>query len=95
MLKWVPQTLSGSLARVGGAHGVDFAGFALGQVMVLSEEVHCRSLSSIHILYNHTPTALLKLHPEPWCAFTYFHCTEVVHVYKEERDSKHLNHSIF
>ena len=52
MFEWVPRTLSGSLARVGGAHGVDLAGFALGQVLVLNEKVHCRSLSSIHILYN-------------------------------------------
>ena len=72
--------MSGSLAHVGGAHGVDLAGFALGQVLVLSKEVHCRSLSSIHILYNHTTTARLKPNPEPWYGFTYFHCPEVVHV---------------
>ena len=64
---WVPRTLFGFLTRVGGAHGVDLAGFALGQVLVLNEKVHCRSLSSINILYNHPPTALPKQSPEPWC----------------------------
>ena len=29
MFEWVPRTLSGFLARVGGAHGVDLAGLAL------------------------------------------------------------------
>ena len=52
MFEWVPRTLIGFLAPVGGAHGVDLAGFALGQVKVLSRKVHCMSLSSIHILYN-------------------------------------------
>ena len=52
MFEWVPRTLSGTLAHVGGAHGVDLAGLALGQVLVLSKKVHCMSLSSIHILYN-------------------------------------------
>ena len=80
MFEWVPRTLSGSLAHVGGAHGVDLAGLALGQVLVLSKKVHCMSLSSIHILYYHTPTERLKPNPEPWYGFTYFHCTEVVHV---------------
>ena len=36
------------------------------------------SLSSTHILYNHTPTARLKPNPEPWYGFTYFQCPEVV-----------------
>ena len=76
MFEWVPRTLSGSLARVGGGHGVDLAGFALGQVLVLSKKVHCRSLSSIYILYNHTTTARLKPNPEPWYGFTYFQCPE-------------------
>ena len=58
--EWLPST------GRGGTHGVDLAGFALGQVMVLSKEVHCRSLSSIHILYNHTTTARLKPNPEQW-----------------------------
>ena len=78
MFEWVPRTLSGSLAHVGGAHGVDLAGLALGQLLVLSKKVHCMSLSSIHILYNHTPTERLKPNPEPWYGFTYFHCPEVV-----------------
>ena len=60
VFEWVPRTLSGSLAHVGGAHGVDLAGLALGQVLVLSKKVHCMSLSSIHILYYHTPTERLK-----------------------------------
>ena len=78
LFEWFPRTLIGFLAPVGGAHGVDLAGFALGQVLVLSKEVHCRSLSSINILYNHTTTARLKPNPEPWYGFTYFHCPEVV-----------------
>ena len=81
MFEWVPRTLSGSLADtslVGGAHGVDLAGLALGQVLVLSKKVHCMSLSSIHILYYHTPKERLKPNPEPWYGFTYFHCPEVV-----------------
>ena len=78
VFEWVPRTLIGFLAPVGGAHGVDLAGFALGQVKVLSRKVHCRSLSSIHILYNHTPTALLKPYTEPWCGLIIFQCTEVV-----------------
>ena len=65
VFEWIPRTLIGFLAPVGGAHGVDLAGFALGQVKVLSRKVHCMSLSSIHILYNHTPTAPLKPSPEP------------------------------
>ena len=36
------------------------------------------SLSSIHILYNHTPTVLLKAYTEPWCGLIIFHWTEVV-----------------
>ena len=72
MFEWVPRTLSGSLAHVGGAHGVDLAGLALGQVLVLSKKVHCMSLSSIRILYYHTPTERLKPNPEPWYGFTYF-----------------------
>ena len=79
MFEWVPRTLSGSLAPVGGAHGVDLAGLALGQVLVLSKKVHCMSLSSIHKLYNHTPTALLKAYTEPWCGLIIFHWTEVVY----------------
>ena len=54
VFEWIPRTLIGFLAPVGGAHGVDLAGFALGQVKVLSRKVHSRSLSSIHILYHHT-----------------------------------------
>jgi hypothetical protein len=57
---------------------VDFAGVALGQVCVLNKRVHCRSLSSIHILYNHTPAARLRPHPELCCGFDIFNCTEVV-----------------
>ena len=78
VFEWIPRTLIGFLAPVGGAHGVDLAGFALGQVKVLSRKVHCMSLSSIHILYNHTPTALLKPYTEPWCGLLIFHWTEVV-----------------
>ena len=44
----------------------------------MSRKVHCMSLSSIHILYNHTPTALLKAYTEPWCGLIIFHWTEVV-----------------
>ena len=80
MFEWIPRTLIGFLAPVGGADGVDLAGFALGQVKVLSRKVHCMSLSSIHILYNHTPTALLKPSPEPWCGLVIFLWTEVVYL---------------
>ena len=41
----------------------------------MSRKNHCRSLSSIHILYNHTPTARLTPHPEPWCGLLIFHWT--------------------
>ena len=75
----VPRTLGGFLAWFGGAHGIDFAGFALGQVWVLDKKVHCRSLSSIHILNNHTPTARLMPHPEPWCAPTHAPCSTPMH----------------
>ena len=37
-------------------------------------------MSSIHILYNHTPTARLRPHPELCCGFDIFNWTEVVHV---------------
>ena len=60
---------------------VDFAGVALGQVCVLNKRVHCRSLSSIYILYNHTPAAPLRPHPELCLyglALFQFHWTEVV-----------------
>ena len=45
LFEWFPRTLIGFLAPVGGAHGVDLAGFALGQVKVLSRKVYCMSLS--------------------------------------------------
>jgi hypothetical protein len=38
-------------------------------------------LSSIHILYNHTPTARLRPHPELCCGLDIFNCTEVVLTY--------------
>ena len=41
---------------------------------------HCRSLISIHILYNHTPAAPLRPHPELCCGLLIFHWTEVVHI---------------
>ena len=44
----------------------------------MRRKVHCRSLSSIHILYNNTPTALLKPYTEPWCGLLIFQCPEVV-----------------
>ena len=72
MFEWIPRTLIGFLAPVGGADGVDLAGFALGQVKVLSRKVHCMSLSSIHILYNHTPAAPLRPHPELCCGLIIF-----------------------
>ena len=81
MFEWIPRTLIGFLAPVGGADGVDLAGFALGQVKVLSRKVHCMSLSSIHILYNHTPAAPLRPHPELCCGLIIFHWTEVVLVW--------------
>jgi hypothetical protein len=59
---------------------VDFAGVALGQVWVLNKKIHCRSLISIHILYNHTPAAPLRPHPELCCGLLIFHWTEVVHI---------------
>ena len=82
MFEWIPRTLIGFLAPVGGADGVDLAGFALGQVKVLSRKVHCMSLSSIHILYNHTPAAPLRPHPELCCGLIIFHWTEVVLTYE-------------
>ena len=36
------------------------------------------SLSSFHIIYNHTPTALLKPYTEPLCGLLIFQCPEVV-----------------
>ena len=44
----------------------------------MNQKVHCRSLSSIHILYNHSPTARLRPHPELCCGFDIFNWTEVV-----------------
>ena len=82
VFEWIPRTLIGFLAPVGGADGVDLAGFALGQVKVLSRKVHCMSLSSIHILYNHTPAAPLRPHPELCCGLIIFHWTEVVLTYE-------------
>jgi hypothetical protein len=41
---------------------------------------HCRSLISFHILYNHTPAAPLRPHPELCCGLLIFHWTEVVHI---------------
>ena len=38
-------------------------------------------MSSIHILYNHSPTARLRPHPELCCGFDIFNWTEVVHLY--------------
>ena len=76
VFEWLPWTLRGYLGRVGGEHGVDFAGFALGQVWALNKKVHCRSLSSIHILYNHTPAARLRPHPELCYGFDIVNCPE-------------------
>ena len=45
------------------------------------KKVYCRSLRSIHILNNHTPTARLTPHPETWCGLIIFHCTEVEYYY--------------
>ena len=56
----------------------------------MSRKVHCMSLSSIYILYNHTPTARLTSHPEPWLGLLIFHCPEVVHtiyILRPDRDS--------
>ena len=36
-------------------------------------------MSSIHILYNHTPAAPLRPHPELCCGFDIFNCPEVVY----------------
>ena len=62
----IPRTLGGFLAWFGGARGIDFAGFALGQVWVLDKKVHCRSLSSIHILNNHDLVQGLAMHTALW-----------------------------
>jgi hypothetical protein len=44
----------------------------------LSENVHCMSASSIHILYNHTPSGGVGSLPGRRTPFTYFNWTEVV-----------------
>ena len=41
----------------------------------MNQKVHCRSLSSIHILYNYSPTARLRPHPELCCGFDIFNWT--------------------
>eukprot|EP00966_Prymnesium_polylepis_P295316 6819587-Prymnesium_polylepis.2 len=48
-----------------------------GHRKVLSKEVHCRSLSSIHILYNHDPVQALYSLPGRCAAFDNFNCPEV------------------
>ena len=55
MFEWIPRTLLGFLAPVGGAHGVDLAGLALGQVLVLSKK------SSLYVLELYSYT--LQSHP--------------------------------
>ena len=44
----------------------------------MNKKLLSRSLSSIHILYNHTPAAPLRPHPELCCGLIIFHWTEVV-----------------
>ena len=45
---------------------------------VLSKKVHCRSLSSIHILYNHDPVQALYSLPGQCTQLVIFNWTEVV-----------------
>ena len=42
----------------------------------MSKKVHCRSLSSIHILYNHDPVQALYSLPGRCTQFFMFNCTE-------------------
>ena len=49
---------------------------ALGCVWDFNENNLSRSLNSIHILYNHTPTARLRPHPELCCGFDIFNWTD-------------------
>ena len=44
----------------------------------MSKKVHCRSLSSIHILFNHDPVQELYSLPGRCTQFLMFHWTEVV-----------------
>ena len=44
----------------------------------MSKKVHCRSLSSIHILYNHDPVQALYSLPGRWTQFEMSKRTEVV-----------------
>ena len=70
--EWLPPTSRG-------CKWVDFAGsLCLGGTWVLNKKLLSRSLSSIHILYNHTPAAPLRPHPELFCGLLIFYCPEVV-----------------
>ena len=44
---------------------VTLRGWCVGPTKVLRENVHCRSLSSIHILYNQPLVGGLSVHPDP------------------------------
>ena len=46
----------------------------------MSKKVHCRSLSSIHIHYNHDPVQALYSLPGRCTQFAIFNCTEVVSI---------------
>ena len=68
----VPRT------RVGDARECGFCGVGVGHRKVASENVQCRSLSSIHILYNHAPVRATAVRTAPWSRLTITLCTEVV-----------------
>ena len=47
------------------ALSVRLSGFGVGPTMVLREKVLCRSLSTIHILYNQALVGGLRTNPDP------------------------------
>ena len=64
--------------RVGDGRECVFCAIGVGHRKVLSKEVHCRSLSSIHILYNHDPVQALYSLPGRCAQLAMFHWPEVV-----------------
>ena len=71
-----------SSAHLKGVFGVNLGGFGgvgVGPTTRLSENVLCRSLSSIHVHYNHTPSRAVRSLPPRCAPFLISFGTEVVY----------------
>ena len=63
----------------------------VGHMIGLREKVHCRSLSSIHKLYNHAPVEALASLLEGCEPLVIFYCPEVVRLYSIRSSGHHAS----